>query len=222
MLHGRRLAGAGFLLSSALFLTGCDDPKARISTLEEENRMLNMELDRLRNDTGVSRSELDACRGNLIAAQSEVDLLRGQIANTPPRTDLPGDWQAVPGGAMVAIEGSVLFPAGRTTIRKDSMQLLNQLASEITSNFPDKDIYVFGHTDSDPIRKSGWKDNRELSTQRALAVVRQLQTSGISGGHLVACGWGEHRPLVENSTKTAKAKNRRVEIFAVDPKLASR
>ena len=81
---------------------------------------------------------------------------------------------------------------------------------------------MFGHTDSDPIRKSGWKDNRELSAQRALAVVRQLQTAGISGGQLVACGWGEHRPLVENSTNTAKAKNRRVEIFAVDPTLASR
>ncbi|RME41480.1 MAG: flagellar motor protein MotB, partial [Planctomycetota bacterium] len=75
----------------------------------------------------------------------------------------------------------------------------------------------FGHTDDTPIRKSGWKDNYELSAQRALAVVRYLGSKGIDFKRLIACACGEHRPRVPNRSAAERARNRRVEIFAVDP-----
>lgn len=207
------------LALAALTLNGCDDPKQRIAALEGEKRSMSAELERLRQQAQASGRELDSCRAHLLALQNETDGLRGQLA-TP--VDLPGEWQPVNGGAMVAIEGSVLFPAGRAELKTSSGNVLEKLASEIKSNFPGKDIYVFGHTDSDPIKKSGWKDNRELSTQRALAVVRQLQVLGLGAQQLAACGWGEHRPVAPNSSQDGKARNRRVEIFAVDPALASK
>ena len=85
-----------------------------------------------------------------------------------------------------------------------------------SENFADHDIYVFGHTDNVPIRESGWKDNYELSCQRALSVVRQLQASCVMQ-FVAACGWGEHRHVADNASNATRQANRRVEIFALAP-----
>lgn len=208
--------------------TGCEDPKARIAILEDENRALAMDLEQARAQMDRAQRDNEACQSSLMAAQRQNSDLRTQLASKPtaapaaaaPVMDMPGNWQPVPGGAMVAIDGSVLFDSGKAALKQSSQKLLNQLASEIRSSFGDKDIYVFGHTDTDPIKKSGWKDNRELSAQRSLAVVRYLAEQGLPQSHLVACAWGEHRPVASNANKDGKSKNRRVEFFAVDPTIA--
>ena len=114
-----------------------------------------------------------------------------------------------------------MFKSGKVTLRRESKNVLSKIASEITGSFAGKDVYVFGHTDTDPIKKSKWKDNRQLSTERSLAVVRYLQTQSVSPKSLVACGCGEHRPMTSNSSSSGRSKNRRVEIFAVDPTLVA-
>ena len=92
--------------------------------------------------------------------------------------------------------------------------------STIQGEYSDKDIFVFGHTDNQPIKKSGWHDNWQLSTQRALAVVRYLQTRGVDVSRLAAAGCGEYRPRAANDTASNRAQNRRVSIFVVDANLA--
>ncbi len=220
--------------------SGCGQkPKNQIVQLEEERRELHQQLQDIQAEMDTIRQQRDRCQTDLHAAQRTADNLNNQLSaqraaavtpavsqTAPTLTAQSGDWQAewksVPGGAMLAIPGNVLFPAGKTELKKQSQSMLGQVASEIQSTFASKDIYVFGHTDSDPIRKSGWKDNRELSAERALSVVRFLQSKSVAASRLVACGWGEHRPVASNGTKDGKAQNRRVEIFAVDPTLASR
>jgi chemotaxis protein MotB len=71
---------------------------------------------------------------------------------------------------------------------------------------------VVGHTDTDPIQKSSWKDNLELSAQRALSVARYLMEHGIPDKQLRAAGCGPARPVASNATAEGKARNRRVEI----------
>jgi chemotaxis protein MotB len=117
---------------------------------------------------------------------------------------------------MIAIEGSVLFDSGKVKLKGEGPKVLDAIASTVASRYSDKDIMVFGHTDDAPIKKSGWKDNYELSAQRALAVVRYMAERGISPRQLVACGCGEHRPRVANDSNKSRAQNRRVEIFALD------
>ena len=78
------------------------------------------------------------------------------------------------------------------------MRALDPVIRTLNSEYPSQDVLVYGHTDNVPIKKSGWKDNFELSTQRALSVVRQLQTRGVSPTRLVAAGCGEHRPVLPN------------------------
>ena len=60
-------------------------------------------------------------------------------------------------------------------------------------------------------------DNYQLSTERALAVARHLVSRGVPPGRLIAGGCGEHRPREANTSKTNRAANRRVEIFALEP-----
>ena len=86
----------------------------------------------------------------------------------------------------------------------------------VNSEYPTQDVLVYGHTDNEPIKKSGWKDNYELSAQRALAVVRHLQSRGVSAARLVAAGCGEHRPTAPNTSQQSRAKNRRVEIYVLE------
>ena len=71
---------------------------------------------------------------------------------------------------------------------------------------------VVGHTDTDPIKKSKWKDNWELSAQRALSVLRYLVKRGITKEKIQAVGCGESQSIASNSTASGKARNRRVEI----------
>ncbi len=207
-------------LCGLLTATGCGD-KEQIAMLEDENRGLYANLELLRSEMDSAKQQRDRCETDLLAMQQNNNDLRTRLAGMPPQVDLPGQWQAVPGGAMIAIPGNVLFSSGKVKLKRDSKSVMSRIASEIQSNFPSKDIYVFGHTDTDPIKKSKWQDYRQLSSERALAVVRHLQSQGVSPSRLVACGCGEHRPATSNKSSSGKSKNRRVEIFAVDPAMVA-
>lgn len=209
--------GAVLLLTFAV--SGCASKKMeeRISLLEDTNRDLTGRLNRAMGELDATSREREAIDGRLLAAQREVDDLRNQLANMPvPEEAAPG-WTAVPGGAMIAIEGGVLFAPGKVALRDQARRTLDRIVSTVQGEYGDKDILVFGHTDDQPIKKSGWQDNWQLSTERALAVVRHMTGQGVSPTRVAACGCGEHRPGVPNNSEGNRSKNRRVEIFAIEP-----
>ncbi len=208
------------VVGSAFLSTGCESnmkaKESQIALLEDSNQRLAEEIAALRGEAGAEGSRAQELRDQLANCRGELDSTRTQLAAVPVQAEDDG-WQAVPGGAMIAVEGNVLFASGKAKLRNKSMSSLDRIASRIDSSFTEKDIFIFGHTDNDPIKKSGWKDNLELSSQRALSVTRYLSEHGLSPSRLVACGAGQHRPRVPNSNKGNKADNRRVEIFAIDP-----
>jgi len=224
MKGSRLVSGAGVLVVVAAMLAGgCGpDPKERILMLEDSNQALTDELNRTGNDLAQCRGEFNDCQNDLGVARSDAAALRQQL-ETAPAVKVPDGWEAVPGGAMIAIEGWALFATGQATIQGDSQRILDLIASTLRNEYPAKDVLVFGHTDGDQPKAggrtaaSGWKDNWELSAQRALSVVRYLATHDIAPNRLVACGCGEHRPRVPNDSSRNKEKNRRVEIFVLDP-----
>lgn len=199
--------------------SGCagEDPNKRIAAMEEQNRGLKQQLDACRGQLHAANRNRGECDQALLAARRENDDLRNQLANAPsPEPAAPG-WTSVPGGAMISIEGEVLFSPGKNVIRNEAAKTLDAISSAIQGQYADKDVLVFGHTDAQPIRKSGWDDNWQLSSERSLAVVRALQSRGVTPSRLVACGAGEYRPRTSNDAEAGRAKNRRVEIFAIDP-----
>jgi len=212
----RRSAPAIIVLAMSA-LVGCQNKaQDRITVLERTNSDLTSRLNQLRGrltNELQTRSELDR---RLQAAQGEIDALNRQLASIPePEPAAPG-WTDTPSGAMIAIDSSVLFAPGKDTLRPEARRTLDAIASTLNGEYADKDVFVFGHTDDQPIKKSGWEDNWQLSTQRALAVARYLQSKDIAPNRLVASGCAEYRPRAENSTAASRAQNRRVSIFVVD------
>lgn len=113
----------------------------------------------------------------------------------------------------VEIKSSLLFPSGGSDLFPASVPVLQKL-SKIFRELPNR-IHVEGFTDNQPINTVIFPSNWELSTARAAAVVRLFESNGIAASRMAAIGYGEFRPIAENTTETGRAKNRRVVIVVV-------
>ena len=96
------------------------------------------------------------------------------------------------------------------------MKKLAATLVEIEKSLPtdiDWILQIEGHTDSLPVKKGQtYSDNWELSTKRALSVLRFLIKEGIAPSRLSASGYGSFQPIDKNKTKSARMKNRRIEM----------
>jgi chemotaxis protein MotB len=188
---------------------GCGD---KLKQTEQDLAAANDRLKALQEEKDeADRARLSA-QDEITALRAERDRLKGDLAKAQKPVD---GWNTVPGGSMISIEGDILFDSGKAELRKEGAPTLDQIADAIKKKFPNQDIYIVGHTDNEPITKSGWKDNYELSCQRALTVVRYLRNAGVQN-YMAACGWGETRPLQSNETDEGKQANRRVQFFALE------
>jgi chemotaxis protein MotB len=121
------------------------------------------------------------------------------------------------GRILVRLSSDVVFPPGGTTIRPEAFDAIRGVADAI-KQFPDRKFQVVGHSDATPIKTERFPSNWELSSQRAIEVVRLLVENGVPSEMLSAAGNAEFDPLEKNDTKEHKATNRRVEIVFV-PKI---
>jgi chemotaxis protein MotB len=209
----------GLLCVACVAFSGCaNGDKDRTAAMDAENKNLAGQLSRARGDLDAANRDREALNRRLAGATQDVESLRAQLANRPePPAEVAPGWTAVPGGAMIAINDDVLFASGKAVLREEAKRTLDGVVSAIQGEYGTKDIMVFGHTDDRPIKKSGWEDNWQLSTERSLAVVRYLKERGVATDRLVAAGCGEHRPRTKNDSEPSRFSNRRVEIFAIEP-----
>src|SRR3989338_3369887 len=115
-------------------------------------------------------------------------------------------------GLVITFVAEVLFDSGKAKLRQDSLSKLDKVAGVLNTTVADLNVGIEGHTDNEPIRKSGWKSNWELSSARALSVLHYLSQKDVSEPRLAAIGYGEYKPVALNTTKEGRQKNRRVEI----------
>jgi chemotaxis protein MotB len=185
-------------------------------------KRLGVERDRLVSENRDLRSAIDLCEQQRSSAEAERDRLAQEvsrlqqmeapvgIADTSGFEAIQGvEVEQMQGMIKVKVPGDVLFAPGKTSLRSASKRTLDQIADVISAQYQGNTIGVEGHTDTDPIRKSKWTDNLELSLQRAAAVNRYLQSKGVSPKNMYAAGWGETHP------QATKAKSRRVEIVVL-------
>ncbi len=127
------------------------------------------------------------------------------------------------GRLRVSFKGDILFASGRHTLRKEGSELLESVFPILNKSARNNDIFIAGHTDNVPITsKAGkYESNWDLSTYRAIEVVKYLLSKGMSPNYLTAAGYGEYKPVASNSTKEGRSKNRRVEVFLI-PKIIKR
>lgn len=201
-------------LGLAFLAVGCG-PSAKdlkIQDLTAENQELKNQLADREHSTNDALARESECRTTLDSLNQELARMRASGGGKHKETD---GWVTMPSFDMISIPGSVLFPAGKSDLTSQGRSTLARLAQDISSRYNDRDIYVIGHTDNDPIRKSKWKDNWQLGSARSLEVVRELQKSGVPADNLIQANCGEYRPRSTNAGPSAKAQNRRVEFYAV-------
>jgi OmpA-OmpF porin, OOP family len=122
-----------------------------------------------------------------------------------------GDPRVIYENGKIQVLDNVQFEHGSAEIKQESNSLLDQVALHVKANPEIKKVRVEGHTDD-----TGPRDvNVRLSKQRAEAVRRHLQNRGVNPQRLSAEGYGPDKPLINETTDAARAKNRRVE-FVVE------
>lgn len=120
-------------------------------------------------------------------------------------------------GIVLQLDETILFDSGRTELKPTSIDALDTITKLVTD--VDNDILVEGHTDNIPIHNSIFASNWDLSTARAVSVVRYfVETKGVKPTRFAVKGYGEFKPLVANDTPENRSINRRVDILIVDQK----
>jgi len=199
-------------LVSILLLAGCTDWKKKYDALDVEHQ----------NTLGLlahEKTKESQLADQVSQSQQTIDELQRQIAENKSAARAAGfgkgyDVAFDPAGGTVTVtlSNAILFSPGKAVLKRTAGVELDHIKSVLQSKYSGKQIDVVGHTDSDMIKKSKWKDNWELSAQRALSVVKYLVAHGIAEDKIRRVSCGATRPIASNATASGKAKNRRVEI----------
>ncbi len=178
----------------------CD---GKISSLNAQVKALNDEISGLRKLTESQKAELNRMSNQALdmEKQLEEEIRKGDIKIKKFHDRL-----------VININDKILFNSGSAALKPEIYSALNRIAGVLTS-YPENRILVEGHTDNVPIRGGEFRDNWELSAQRALAVLQQLlKDKRLDPQRFAAVGYGEFNPIVPNTTAANKALNRRVDI----------
>lgn len=117
-------------------------------------------------------------------------------------------------GIILQLRDNILFETGQANLKQESVAVLDKI-NVLISTLPNS-IIIEGHTDNVPIKTNQFDSNWELSATRATKVLRYFtEAKGQNPTRFSAIGYGETRPLVQNTSVENKAQNRRVNILIV-------
>ena len=201
----------------AVFASGCTN----VEVLKRQNADLQAQL-------AASRAEGDSLRDELTLLEEQNRALSARLGEAEVgvreleelRQRLGSEVELTLRGGLVTIElpDKVLYRSGEAKLTDSGKTILRKVAGALKSEFADHFVRVEGHTDSDPIRRTGnlYKSNWELSAVRALEVVHYLtEQCGLDSKQVHAAAFGEHQPVAPNTTAANKQKNRRVAVVVL-------
>ncbi len=222
-----RLRSLALLAAAIPALTSCvsesqmrlavEDRDREIATLRSDKTELQERLDLLSYERDDLRMQLSSAETRMsstgtseasFASAAETDLVAF------PELEELGITTGQRGiDTVISVPAEVTFGSGKATVSSGGRNALQKVAARLKSDFESgARFFIEGHTDSDPIKKSKFASNRELSIARAMAVLEFLVTEGkVPDRRFVVVGHGQYDPIAPNDN-SSKAKNRRVEI----------
>jgi chemotaxis protein MotB len=212
MTNAKRIFALALPLIALTLLSGCTNYEKMYKSLNVEHKNLVGLYENCQNETGQLKQGLSQSQATIEDLQNQITKMHKTPAQATGFERMDVKLDAAEGTITVTVDNAILFGAGSADLIGSSNATLNKILGVIQSKYAGKKIDVIGHTDSDPIKKSKWKDNWELSAQRALSVVRHMESKGLDKSKLRACGCGDGRPVTSNATEAGQAKNRRVEV----------
>jgi chemotaxis protein MotB len=231
-------AGSGAALQGQVTsLTGAlDEEKAISARALSQVELLNQQIAALRQQIGALEAALEVSeakdresstkiadlgrRLNVALAQRVQELNRYRSDFFGRLREILSDRDNIRiVGDRFVFQSEVLFPSGSDVLNPEGSAEMAKLAEalkQLESEIPPEINWVLrvdGHTDTVPLSGGGrYRDNWELSSARALSVVKYLNAQGVSANRLVAAGFGEFQPLDPADTPEARDRNRRIEL----------
>ena len=116
-------------------------------------------------------------------------------------------------GLMIRLKERALFASGSAALQGQANQIVPVIAA-LLSSLPER-VTISGHTDNVPISTAQFPSNWELSSARAVSLMRGLMgvQPSLNPARFSALGYSEYRPIASNDTEEGRAQNRRVEVF---------
>jgi len=125
--------------------------------------------------------------------------------------------QVTPEGFVISLKELGFFDSGQARLLPGADEKLERIAKILSR--PGLELRVEGHSDNQPIHNAQFSSNWELSTARAMSVLLLLvNEGGFDPKHISAAGYGEFRPVADNSTIEGRRSNRRVDLVVVQAK----
>jgi chemotaxis protein MotB len=150
--------------------------------------------------------------------QREMNYIYDEVKNLVEEGELSGDiiLEKIDEGVVLRFKDEFLFTTGQADLRSNVKTILQQIG-DILRRY-DKKVKIEGHTDNMPINTIKFPSNWELSTARAISVIKYYTEEltydkRLNPDRLEASGYGEYHPIVPNDSETNRQKNRRVEII---------
>jgi len=193
---------------------------AQQQLLDERDRMLadaqaNLDAERnrlaaLEGDLNDNAVKLAGLNDSLAAKDRELQDLQDQLGDAVR----VGGANGHPDGAItLTILDDILFNAGSAKLTRDGEGILSSVVSAVHQAYPTRSLVVEGHTDAQPIKKSGWKSNWELGAARSLAVLHfMVDHAGMEPHKMSAMTMADTQPVGDNGTPSGRAQNRRAVI----------
>ena len=187
------------------------DYERKISGMNKEIANLNNELSELQKLNEKQKEELERMEDQAKEIENKLaeEIKKGEITLKRFHDKL-----------IINIDDKICFDSGSSELKKDVMPALQKITAILVS-YPENRIIVEGDTDNVPISTARFRDNWQLSTERALSVLNYLlREKKLNPTRFSAAGYGEYNPILPNNTAANRSLNRRVDIVVV-PRLAA-
>lgn len=207
-----RITATALASTLLLFFGSCASQKT-LKQYQDEVRVLREERTQLKKENRDLRAQNEQYEVSLANAGAP----KGEplsIADNPELGEVGVDvGMDKYGNFVISIPAEVTFSSGKAELTKKGQEALKVVARVLLQEHKNGKYWIEGHTDTDPITKSKWESNRDLSVERAMAVLHYLvEDCDVPDDKCVVAGHGQYEPLTPNDSSAAKARNRRVEI----------
>jgi chemotaxis protein MotB len=182
--------GKGKADEAGALAAGMDNLQKRLDELEKQKKVAEERA-------AMFRSLVEKLRSMVDAGKIKVQVRNGRM--------------------LLVLPNDILFDSGKTELKAEGKDAIANVAKVLATM--DRHFLVAGHTDNIAIKTKRFPSNWELSTERAVEVVRLLIDSGMKPSQVGAAGYAEYDPAASNATAEGQAQNRRIEIV-VEPNLS--
>jgi chemotaxis protein MotB len=219
------------------------DLQSKVNDLEGQKTKLQREIETLTKERDDLQRAINALKGDMSKSDREKadlierlakmnktleDLQRAQEAaekRAKAFRDLVAKFKAMVDAGKLQVEvrnglmivklpDNILFDPGKTDLKKEGQDAIVQVTN-ILNGIEGRKFQVAGHTDNKPIKSGKFRDNWELSAQRALTVTDLMIKTGMDARRLSAAGYADVLPVATNESDDGRRQNRRIEIVLV-------